>query len=151
MELLNKIHIRLSEEIHPDLFFNSPKFIKNNYEKALALVNKAFYTLKNPFNRAKYLLNLKHKELSWNEKILPTEFLNEMFIIQEKLEDDRKKNDYNQINNTKQKIIAKIKNIEKKIYRDFAHSEKNFRKDNLQNIQKNLNIYNYLSNIINRI
>jgi molecular chaperone HscB len=90
---LEKAFHELSRRFHPDFFHGS---IDN--EKKLSLensvfLNKAYRTLKDPIERAEYFLTLEGEPPSKNQKQPPADLFEEIFEIQELIEDFRKSKD----------------------------------------------------------
>ena len=85
-EKLKKRYHQLAEELHPDFYANSSKDLQHLSERGLALINRAFEFLLDPFSRAEYLLRKIHPDLEEKERIMPPDFLEEMFSLQEKLD-----------------------------------------------------------------
>lgn len=85
LSLLEQRYLDLQKEVHPD------RFAGDEAQKRLAmqwatLVNRARATLKDPLERAVYILRLKHLELEENP-VLPPDFLAQQVELREELED----------------------------------------------------------------
>jgi molecular chaperone HscB len=81
---LNKQFHALTRQFHPDKFANADDEMQDNALEATSLINNAYRTLKDPFNRAEYLLqterNLKIDDLKGNP---PQDIFSEVLEIQE--------------------------------------------------------------------
>lgn len=86
LKALETQFIEAQKLAHPDNFsVSSLEQIKKAQEKS-ALINQAYYTLKDPFKRAIYFLSLKGFSLDENAPLSP-EFLMEQMEIRERLEE----------------------------------------------------------------
>ncbi|CAL4325832.1 Co-chaperone protein HscB [Buchnera aphidicola (Eriosoma grossulariae)] len=63
-KLLVKNFYDLQKKFHPDLFILDTPLIQQKALKQSILINNAFQTLKNPYHRAEYLLNLNNIDLN---------------------------------------------------------------------------------------
>ena len=86
-EELEERYRRLSLELHPDFFEAAPEEDKRLSEKASAMLNTAYNSLSETTSRAGYLLSLFAKGKNLNERTLPDWFLQEMFFLQESLDE----------------------------------------------------------------
>ena len=87
LNLLEEKFQHIASELHPDFYLNSTPQEKRLSERASTLLNQAYDTLKDPFKRADYLMSLKCKNVKWNDRVLPPTFLQEMFTLQEELDE----------------------------------------------------------------
>ena len=83
---ISDIYITLSKRIHPDLFSSA-----SNDQKKLSLfyselVNNGYKILRDPFQRAKYYLEIQNE--FHENKDIPPEILDDIFDIQDILEKD---------------------------------------------------------------
>jgi len=82
---LEKQYYELSRRFHPDYYQNREKTEQNISLENTAFLNKAFQTLKDPFERSAYLIRLIEGENKLPTEA-PAELFEEIFEIQETLE-----------------------------------------------------------------
>jgi len=151
-EDLEERYKRLSLVLHPDFFVAAPEEEKRLSEKASAMLNTAYSTLREPTSRAGYLLFLFTKEKNLNERTLPDGFLQEMFFLQESLDELLESSDSSALNKMKEDLRTRHKEIESY----YAPLFKNFKdlpedSDILQQLQTHLNAERYLRRLLDRI
>jgi len=151
-EDLEERYKRLSLVLHPDYFAAVPEEEKRLSEKASAMLNTAYSTLREPTSRAGYLLFLFTKEKNLNERTLPDGFLQEMFFLQESLDELLESSDSSALNKMNEDLRTRHKEIESY----YAPLFKNFKdlpedSDILQQLQTHLNAERYLRRLLDRI
>ena len=151
-EELEERYRRLSLELHPDFFEAAPEEEKRLSEKASVMLNTAYSTLREPTCRAGYLLFLFAKGKNLNERTLPDGFLQEMFFLQESLDELLESSDSSALNKMNEDLQARHKEIESY----YAPLFKNFKdlpedSDILQQLQTHLNAERYLRRLLDRI
>lgn len=76
----------LQKTVHPDKFVNSSDLEKRISMQHTSRINEAFNTLKNPVERALYLLKLKGLDINFdNETTMDAQFLMEQLELRESL------------------------------------------------------------------
>ena len=86
VELENRYQ-RLTLETHPDFFGADSEKQKRLSEKSSVMLNAAYSYLREPASRARYLLSLFAREKNLQTEALPEGFLQEMFTLQESLDE----------------------------------------------------------------
>ena len=86
VELENRYQ-RLTLEMHPDFFSAAPDNQKRLSEKSSVMLNAAYSSLRGPASRARYLLSLFARGKNLQTEALPEGFLQEMFTLQEELDE----------------------------------------------------------------
>ncbi len=76
---------RLSRELHPDRFQRATPAERERSLEASAILNDAYRTLRDPILRAEYVL--KRQGLAADSKQVPPELLEEVFAMNEALEE----------------------------------------------------------------
>ncbi len=79
----------LSRRFHPDFYHGKDEKEKSISLENSALLNKAYRTLKDPFSRVEYLIHLEEGSKGEIAAKIPQEFLEEIFELQETLEEFR--------------------------------------------------------------
>ena len=86
---LEKRFYRLSRQWHPDNFYRAAKAEQEASLDQAARLNDAYRTLRDPFARAEYLLNLEGRQVEMKGSGVPPELLAEVFELSEWLADLR--------------------------------------------------------------
>ena len=151
-EDLEERYKRLSLVLHPDFFAAAPKEEKRLSEKASAMLNTAYSTLREPTSRAGYLLFLFTKEKNLNERKLPDGFLQEMFFLQESLDELLESSDSSALNKMNEDLRTRHKEIES-YYAPLFKNFKDLPEDSeiLQQLQTHLSAERYLRRLLDRI
>jgi Fe-S protein assembly co-chaperone HscB len=84
---LDQAYERLSFELHPDFLANASPEEKQRAQQASAELNEAYRVLRSEPERAAYLLGLLAAGRKLNMEALPANFLQEMFLLQEEVEE----------------------------------------------------------------
>ena len=80
-------YLELQKKVHPDNFVNAGAYEKRLSMQHTSRINEAFNTLKNPVERALYLLRLKGLDINFdNETTMDAQFLMEQLELREELE-----------------------------------------------------------------
>jgi len=150
--VLEERYQRLSLELHPDFFESATESEKLLSEKASAILNTAYKTIREPISRACYLLNLFSKNQKLDERSLPEKFLDEIFLLQETLDELVDKGKKSELLTMRKDLRLKQNKIEKKLPSLFKKlgDQPNDLKI-LQLLQTNLNAERYLRRLIERI
>lgn len=80
---LESTFFEYSRRLHPDFFMNAPASKRILSLDASARLNAAYKTLKDPIQRAVYLVELESGKLEENDSSPPVELLEEIFMAQE--------------------------------------------------------------------
>lgn len=86
---LTERYYTLSRRLHPDLFHDRSAAERAASLDATALVNRAYYTLRDPVRRGLYWLTLHGESLGRDNETVPPELATLVFDVQEKLEELR--------------------------------------------------------------
>ncbi len=151
-EDLEERYKSLSLVLHPDFFAASPEEEKRLSEKASAMLNTAYNSFRGTTSRAGYLLSLFSKGKNLNERTLPDGFLQEMYFLQESLDELLESSDSSALNKMNEDLRTRHKEIESY----YAPLFKNFKdlpedSDILQQLQTHLNAERYLRRLLDRI
>jgi molecular chaperone HscB len=163
-ELENHFY-ELSRKYHPDYFSNKDENERKISIERTAFLNSAYKILKDPVQRAGYLLKLEWGEIPKEEKKVPPEILMEVMEFQEKIEERKSETDEEKLKILNREV-AQIKtdlenhlndlNIELKSYFESwdklggSGSEEN-KKIILKEISKNLSIRAYINTLLSTL
>lgn len=109
---LEKMFYALSRQFHPDYFMNASEEERQASLDRSAMLNAAYRTLRDPVQRAKYLLTLEgYKEA---EKKAPPDLLEEVFELNmqiEELKAAKKMGDEDEITEARQALDEALSNL----------------------------------------
>ena len=151
VELENRYQ-SLTLEMHPDFFGAAPEKQKRLSEKSSVMLNAAYSSLREPASRARYLLSLFAREKNLQTDALPEGFLQEMFTLQESLDEMLEscdQSDLCKMNEDLQNRYASIESNYDTLFKKFETSPENT--EILQQLQTQLNAERYLRRLLDRI
>ena len=151
VELENRYQ-RLTLEMHPDFFGAAPEKQKRLSEKSSVMLNAAYSSLREPASRARYLLSLFARGKNLQTDALPEGFLQEMFTLQESLDEMLEscdQSDLCKMNEDLQNRYASIESNYAALFKKFETSPENT--EILQQLQTQLNAERYLRRLLDRI
>jgi molecular chaperone HscB len=143
-------YLAASKKYHPD-FSNSALFDANAL-KLSAMVNQAYSTLKDPFQRAEYLLKLEDGKNSEEIRTVPPDILEEVMDIRFELESQAKSSEIS--DELKKKLCFRLNNFEVRLLILFEHLKCSMREDRekvLLELRLCLNSSKYFLNIFSEI
>ena len=151
VELENRYQ-SLTLEMHPDFFGAATEKQKRLSEKSSVMLNAAYSSLREPVSRARYLLSLFARGKNLQTDMLPEGFLQEMFTLQEELDEMLEscdQSDLCKINENLQNRYTSIKSNYAALFKKFKTSPENT--EILQQLQTQLNAERYLRRLLDRI
>ena len=86
---VHRRYLALSRHAHPDFHSSDTAEVQELHLRVSAALNDAYRTLKDPANRAAYLLELLGGKSSAEDKSVPEGFLGTMMMMQEEIADAR--------------------------------------------------------------
>ena len=149
---LNELEERFQQlvvELHPDFYAASGRREQHQSEVSSSLLNRAVETLRNPVSRAAYLLP-RLAETPLDERSLPPGFLEEMFLLQESLDDLLESGSAEEQAQTRSDLQARREALLTELPRRFAQAEAQPDPEALQFIQTTLNAERYLRRLLER-
>ncbi|MDP2231209.1 Fe-S protein assembly co-chaperone HscB [Methylotenera sp.] len=112
-EILESNYRKIQSEAHPDRFVTAPAAEKLKSMQLATLANEAYLTLKNPANRAKYLLELQGiTAISETNTAMPAEFLMQQMEWRETLEDATTAKNIESLENLLSEIQIEAKSLQ---------------------------------------
>ena len=152
LNLLEEKFQHIASELHPDFYLNSNPQEKRLSERASTLLNQAYDTLKDPFKRADYLMSLKCKNVKWNDRVLPPTFLQEMFTLQEELDEMLENQDQQGLLKMREVLENRFKDLESGLLPSFRMLDSVEEPETvLEKLQMDLNAERYLRRLLDRI
>jgi molecular chaperone HscB len=85
-DTLQTRYFELSRRFHPDLYQTGPARARSASVTNTAALNRAYGTLRDPFERGRYWLTLQGQSLSADNNAVPADLASLVFDVQEKLD-----------------------------------------------------------------
>jgi molecular chaperone HscB len=148
---LEAAYERLTLEHHPDFFMTAGEAEKAHSQRMSAEVNEGYRVLRSDGRRSEYLLRLLSGEHKLDTNRLPDGFLQEMFFLQEEVDELGEETDSAAGKALKQQVEQRMSGLLEERKRLFAEAEHNGRESVLQDIQTNLNCEKYLRRLLERL
>lgn len=150
---LDAAYERLTLAHHPDFFSTAPAEEKAEAERISAAVNEGYRLLRDDRARAAYLLRVLADGRELDTQALPQGFLQEMFGLQEEVEELADDGDPVRIAQLREEADAQRGTLLAERTRLFAEAEEGQRPplELLQAIQSNLNCERYLQRLLERL
>lgn len=113
LELVQQRYMELQKLVHPDKFVNASAQEKRLSMQQTSRINEALNTLKQPVERALYLLKLKDMDINFdNETTMDAGFLMEQMEMREALSEVRNNQDpLAELDHLTKELTDKIKNM----------------------------------------
>ncbi len=113
LDLIHQHYMELQKAVHPDRFVNASAQEKRISMQQTSRINEALNTLKQPVDRALYLLKLKDIDINFeNETTMDADFLMEQMEMREALSEVREKDDpLAELDRVGNEVKAKTKNM----------------------------------------
>ncbi|MGK5091655.1 Fe-S protein assembly co-chaperone HscB [Deltaproteobacteria bacterium TL4] len=150
---LESIYEQLVAELHPDFYHNASAEDHRHSVNLSAILNQAYDTLRDPGSRAAYALSRLAHGSSLNERQLPEGFLEEMFALQERIEEltetDQAESALNTIQADLQQRLQQCQTLYGPLFAK-REGQVSFASEDLQQIQTQLNTERYLKRLIER-
>ena len=155
LEQLEAAYRRLSLEHHPDFFSAAPPEEQRRAERNSARLNEGYRVLRSPRLRGDYLLGLLAAGLDnardLNREQLPQGFLQEMFLLQEEVDELEGQNDAVAREALKTQIAARREATQAALAGLFARAAECRSAEVLQALQSQLNCQRYLERLWERL
>ena len=149
---LENLYQRLTLEMHPDFFGAASEEQKRLSEKSSVMLNAAYSSLRESASRARYLLSLFVGEKKLQTNVLAEDFLQEMFTLQEELDEMLESCDQSGLCKMNEDLQNRYNIIESNydaLVKKFGTSPDNT--EILQQLQTQLNTERYLRRLLDRI
>jgi len=143
-------YLAASKKHHPD--FSNSAIFNADALKLSAMVNQAYSTLKDPFQRAEYVLKLEDGKNSEEIRTVPPDILEEVMDIRFELESQAKS--VETLEQLKKKLTSRLNYFEDRLLILFEHLKCSMREDRekvLLELRLCLNSSKYFLNILSEI
>jgi molecular chaperone HscB len=145
---------RLSRRLHPDVYFRRSAREQQFSLDATAILNDGYRTLKNPITRAEYLLQEQGvRSGDTNHKQTPPELLEEVFELNEMLEEARQGDGSlrPQLEEAEQRFLNLRDEIDRQLQSEFELYDASGDRSRLLEIRSLLNRRRYVRNLIEEV
>jgi len=115
LDELERRFYTLSKQFHPDYHYTCSEFEQEMSLEKSTLLNKAYRTLRDPIERAKYIIQLYWGEVPKEEKQVPQELLMEVMELQEKLQEEKFETDVTRKESLKNELALMKSGLEAKL------------------------------------
>ncbi len=112
---LSARRLAISRNIHPDRFANSPAEMQSLSLRLSAAVNKAFDVLKEPHQRAAYLLELAGGKSAAEDKRVPPDLLGQVMLLREEIEEAKSSRDEAAIGRIRESVTRQAEQTQARI------------------------------------
>ncbi len=148
---LDAAYEKLSLEHHPDFFATAGEANQAQAERTAAQLNEGYRVLRCGAERAAYLLNQLRKERELDNTRLPDGFLQEMFMLQEEVDELGGEAEEQEKAPLRAQTEARMEAVRGERAGLFAVAESDALPKVLQDIQTNLNCGKYLRRLLDRL
>lgn len=138
---LKKVHRKLQTEFHPDKYSQKEASERVKSEKISSLINKAYFTLSNPYERGMYMLQLRNQPVNEGDIQLGTDFLAQIMESNEELENISTREELEKFDSSNEEEIRKLTSL----------ISDAFVANNLSSAKADLNKMKYYISIRNRL
>jgi len=148
---LEAAYERLTLAHHPDFFAGAPAPEREQAERIAAAVNEGYRLLRDDSARAAWLLGRLADGRALDAQALPAGFLQEMFALQEEVDELDDGADAARRTELRDEAAAKLADTAAERAALFAAAESKVDAERLQAIQSNLNCERYLRRLLARL
>ncbi len=92
-EKLRRNFLALNRRIHPDFFSTEEEDVRDASMRIAAQINSAYETLRDPVQRAEYMLHICGGPSPDEDKSVPTGLLNTVMMLRDEIDEARQAND----------------------------------------------------------
>ncbi|UCD28858.1 MAG: Fe-S protein assembly co-chaperone HscB [Planctomycetota bacterium] len=147
---LHKKYLCLSRTTHPDMAGRDSDEMRNRALMLNAELNRAYETLKDPIERAEYLLALAGGPTPSDDKSVPGDLLGEIMMIREEIEEAKSTNKTPMLETLKNQICQKERTVREQIAVLARSLDKND-PTNKKAMRKQLNAIKYWNNLLEQL
>ncbi|HON66700.1 MAG TPA: Fe-S protein assembly co-chaperone HscB [Phycisphaerae bacterium] len=147
---LRRKYLTLSRSIHPDV---AGRTSDSQRAQSLALssgLNRAYETLRNPVDRAEYLLHLANGPSAADDKSVPGELLGEVMMLREQIEEATEASDQDLLASTRAEVLKQQKETLEEIA-SICRSGDLKEPATQQRLRQQLNAVKYWNNLLEKI
>ena len=148
---VEELYGRLSMALHPDFFATAEPAVKSAAERLSAALNEGYRVLQSDVERSAYLLKRLAGTVQLDTKRLPDGFLQEMFLLQEEIDELDEAQDGSRRRELSAQLEARRRDVLAERERLFEEALTDAGADRLQAIQNSMNQESYLIRLLDRL
>jgi molecular chaperone HscB len=118
LEKLRKNFLALNRRIHPDFFSTEGDDVQSASMRIAAQINSAYETLRDPVQRAEYILHICGGPSSSEDKSVPAELLGTVMMLRDEIDEAKQANDQaalaalqERIDRRQQEVMGRIRSL----------------------------------------
>ena len=151
LQALEQNYHELATELHPDFYATAPAAESRLSEGLSARLNQAWQTLQDSTARAQYLIEIWKAKAPTHERDLPTGFLQEMFALQEELEELLEAKDQQALATKHADFLQRLNELRHNYQQQLVELKENIPDTTFcKRIQQQLNAERYLLRLLER-
>lgn len=144
---LSRKFLAISRNIHPDKFATQAEQMQTFALRVSAAVNKAYEVLRDPFQRAEYLLELSGGKSAAQDKRVPPELLTKVMTLREEIDEAMEAEDFGTLASLKVNVSHQREEVQTRISDlcdELEHSDAQVQ----DSLRLELNSMKYLNNLM---
>lgn len=106
LERLRKNFLALNRRIHPDFFSTEEDDVQAASMRIAAQINSAYETLRDPVQRAEYILHVCGGSSSGDDKSVPAELLSTVMMLRDEIDEARQASDQAALKGLRERIVT---------------------------------------------
>ena len=154
LEDLQQRYYDLSRRLHPDRFMRKPEAERQRALEMSSALNDAYRTLKEPIQRAHYLLNLEGFDMGeQRSKDVPPELLEEVFELNMALEEMRGGDESARprLAQAEENFAQLLSDVDRQLAELFGQYDQSPSRETLARIRGALNRHKYIQNLVDEV
>jgi len=154
LDALQQRYYALSRELHPDRFMRRPEAERERALEMSSALNDAYRTLKDPIQRAQYVLSQEGFDIGeQRSKDVPPELLEEVFELNMALEEMRGGDESArpQLEQAEKNFTNMLAEVDQQIQALFAQYDASQSRDTLALLRTTLNRRKYILNLVSEV
>ncbi len=151
-EMLSDRFVSLSRQVHPDYFSERSGGQQRLAMRNSARLNQAYRTLRDPFTRAEYLLELAGGPCSAEDRSVPANLLDEAMHLREQIEEAKLRADDATLADIRKELLARRDHTNEQIGTLARRAVRaDVSPDVLRELRKQLNAFKYFANLLEQL
>ncbi len=144
---LNRRYLAISSNIHPDKFATAGNEMQSFALRASAAINKAFNVLKNPRQRAEYLLETAGGKSAADDKRVPPDLLTSVMMLREEIDEAKSDGDTAALDSLRATISRRRDEADRKIA-ELSGELTGSSDESKEELRMHLNAAKYIDNLL---
>lgn len=115
LEKLRRNFLALNRRIHPDFFSTEDNDVQSASMRIAAQINSAYETLRDPIQRAEYILHICGGPSSSEDKSVPAELLGTVMVLRDEIDEAKQANDQVTLKSLRERIETRQHEVMERI------------------------------------